>query len=241
MGTRNLTCVIQNGEFKVAQYGQWDGYPTGQGNTILGFLQKWNRKKFEKNLGKCQWIDTIKLEEMWKAAGAGTDGLISCEKANEFGDKYPQFDRDTGADILSFIQKQTGSEPILLQDSRNFASDSLFCEWAYVLNLDKDNLEIYKGFRCSPTKTGRFKDYTPRTHERGNTYYPIKLYRKYKFTELPEQFSGETLPKHFPLTRHKNVKTSSLEPRAQKARAGHSRARVATAKNKQDNGRRRKR
>lgn len=31
MGTRNLTCVVLDGEFKVAQYGQWDGYPEGSG------------------------------------------------------------------------------------------------------------------------------------------------------------------------------------------------------------------
>ena len=28
MGTRNLTCVFKDGEYKVAQYGQWDGYPS---------------------------------------------------------------------------------------------------------------------------------------------------------------------------------------------------------------------
>ena len=38
MGTRNLTCVFVNGEYKVAQYCQWDGYPSGQGLTILNFL-----------------------------------------------------------------------------------------------------------------------------------------------------------------------------------------------------------
>jgi len=27
MGTRNLTCVMKDGQYKVAQYGQWDGYP----------------------------------------------------------------------------------------------------------------------------------------------------------------------------------------------------------------------
>lgn len=26
MGTRNLTIVYSNGEYKVAQYGQWDGF-----------------------------------------------------------------------------------------------------------------------------------------------------------------------------------------------------------------------
>ena len=40
MGTRNLTMVInQEGETKVAQYGQWDGYPSGVGASVLSFLK----------------------------------------------------------------------------------------------------------------------------------------------------------------------------------------------------------
>ena len=38
MGTRNLTVVYVDGEYRVAQYGQWDGYPSGQGMTCLKFL-----------------------------------------------------------------------------------------------------------------------------------------------------------------------------------------------------------
>jgi len=38
MGTRNLTMVISDGKTKIAQYGQWDGYPSGQGADILAFL-----------------------------------------------------------------------------------------------------------------------------------------------------------------------------------------------------------
>ncbi len=40
MGTRNLTLVKdKEGKTKVAQYGQWDGYPEGQGTTILNFIR----------------------------------------------------------------------------------------------------------------------------------------------------------------------------------------------------------
>ena len=47
MGTRNLTLVInQEGEKKVAQYGQWDGYPSGVGAGVLRFLK--NKEVFEK-------------------------------------------------------------------------------------------------------------------------------------------------------------------------------------------------
>jgi len=31
MGTRHLICAKINNEYKLSQYGQWDGYPSGQG------------------------------------------------------------------------------------------------------------------------------------------------------------------------------------------------------------------
>ena len=31
-------------------------------------------------------------------------------------------------------------------DNKEFMGDSLFCEYAYILNLDNNYLEIYKGF-----------------------------------------------------------------------------------------------
>ena len=49
MGTRNLTIVHKNGEYKVAQYGQWDGYPEGLGATLLNFLKNVNSNGQEKN------------------------------------------------------------------------------------------------------------------------------------------------------------------------------------------------
>lgn len=38
MGTRHLIEVVVDGQIKVAQYGQWDGYPSGQGVDVLKFL-----------------------------------------------------------------------------------------------------------------------------------------------------------------------------------------------------------
>lgn len=37
MGTRNLTCVVLDGKYVVSSYGQWDGYPSGQGKQFLIF------------------------------------------------------------------------------------------------------------------------------------------------------------------------------------------------------------
>jgi hypothetical protein len=38
MGTRNLVAVQIDGQYKIAQYGQWDGYHSGKGLEVLEFL-----------------------------------------------------------------------------------------------------------------------------------------------------------------------------------------------------------
>ena len=50
MGTRNLTIVHSNGEYKVAQYGQWDGYPEGLGIQLLKYLKEINMLLFRGKL-----------------------------------------------------------------------------------------------------------------------------------------------------------------------------------------------
>ena len=44
MGTRHMIAVVNNGKYRVAQYGQWDGYPSGQGVGVLGFLTNGNHR-----------------------------------------------------------------------------------------------------------------------------------------------------------------------------------------------------
>lgn len=39
MGTRGLTQVILDGEYKISQYGQWDHYPSVAGVKVLDFLR----------------------------------------------------------------------------------------------------------------------------------------------------------------------------------------------------------
>lgn len=63
MGTRHLTLVQHNNEMKVAQYGQWDGYPKGQGKTVLEFLHKANMDKFKKQLAKVRFTTNVEKDK----------------------------------------------------------------------------------------------------------------------------------------------------------------------------------
>ena len=38
MGTRHMIGVVKDGIPRIAQYGQWDGYPSGQGVTANYYI-----------------------------------------------------------------------------------------------------------------------------------------------------------------------------------------------------------
>jgi hypothetical protein len=172
MGTRNLTCVVLNGEMKVAQYGQWDGYLRGQGKTILDFIaNKMNTPKFKKALSECRFLSNKENKKTWKECGADPDSnWVNMEVSEKHDTLYPALSRDRGAEILEmiqdgtfmrnvtennkFVRKNIKVEPVRnLVDSHTFASDSS-CEYAYTLDMDKKVLKIYR--YCSLMTTVSF-------------------------------------------------------------------------------------
>lgn len=182
MGTRNLTYVKIDKTPKVAQYGQWDGYPSGRGIEILKFLRdQMNRPKMEERLRALSWIDGDEVYEN-----------------PEYKNAY-QFDRDCGSDILELIQNgslsKRGETKYWIVDKlinvSSFAADSLFCEWAYVVDFDENTFEIYRGFVKEPHTGERFSDM-----EGQDGYYPVKLRKTYDLNSLPsnEEFLNELDP-----------------------------------------------
>lgn len=169
MGTRNLTCVVKDGDYKVAQYGQWDGYPEGQGATILEFLSSGlDRKLFESRLDDCVFITDEQIEKLWSKG------------VKQFGTMYPELSRDTGAEILSLIQKSTA--PVWLSNGIEFAKDGLFCEWCYVIDLDKNTFEVYEGFgKTSMSEDERF--YADKVD--GSGYFPVHHVVSFCLDDLP--------------------------------------------------------
>ena len=181
MGTRNLTAVYMDGEYKVAQYGQWDGYPEGQGIICLHFLRdKLNEKCFKDNLIKLRFTKDEEQKALAKEFGARDDGTIRIDDYEKFRRAYPELHRDTGAKILEMIQE--GRARILNNDI-NFAADGLFCEWAWVIDFDKRTFEAYQGFKKEQlTENDRF--YYLRDLEE-NGYSGVKIVHEWKIDELP--------------------------------------------------------
>ena len=79
-----------------------------------------------------------------------------------------------------------------MTDGSSFLHDSLFCEFAYILNLDSNELEIYSGFNKSADAVGRYasctvnKDTVNRDSDELDKYYGVKLIRTVSFDDLKD-------------------------------------------------------
>jgi hypothetical protein len=193
MGTRNLTMVVYKNQTKVAQYGQWDGYLAGQGVTILEFLKKINNKNIvsrwedsqtDNNIRLLTYYDIEKFKQKiamlkWLTSEQADDIERYANIHNDWQKKYPYLSRDTGGKLLEMIYE---SNDILgLTNSESFAGDSLFCEWGYVVDLDKNVFEVYKGFNKEKlTEKDRFYGLFS-----NNSYHPIKIAKSYSLFDLP--------------------------------------------------------
>lgn len=198
MGTRHLIGVIMDGEWRVAQYGQWDGSPSGQGVEILKFLRELTATqylRFREQLKRTYFGTAEEIDEAY--APYSQDGMMTLDQAEAFKrSRHGHNSRDTGADILQVVldfEEPVGLEPaparpgLMLIDSRDFARDSLFCEWAYIIDLDTNTLEVYRGFNKQPVPAGeRFSNVEPQVYKGRVEYYPIRLLKTYSLLDLPK-------------------------------------------------------
>ena len=158
MGTRNLTVVYLDGEPKVAQYGQWDGYPSCAGEVLADEMKK---IIFENGLGRladnvrgCRFLTLKETVERYKSIGVEEGRQwINGEEAAAFKALYPQLDRDMGYDIVDYIYENGPQE---LSNSFDFAANTLSCEWAYVVDLDEETFSVYCGYGKTLGDQGHF-------------------------------------------------------------------------------------
>jgi hypothetical protein len=129
MGTRNLTVVKDlQGTTKIAQYGQWDGYPSYSGIQALEFLRNkdWQALLQDK-LDLVQFVGDEEVDQLYKQFKT-TDW-----ENKDFLNAYPGLHRDTGIGILAVVANATA--PIKTVDNTEFANDSLFCEGIYEVDF----------------------------------------------------------------------------------------------------------
>ena len=174
MSTRHLTAVFLDDKYQVAQYGQWDGYPRKAGRICLNFapsiVDETARKDFADKVRDCSWANQKYI-----------DNKVSQE---DWQKNYPELSRDTGSNILQLIRKS--KKGLNLVDVIDFAADGFICEWVWVIDLDNNTFEGFKGFNNKPlTPDDRFYFLQLENEESQEGFYPARLIKKWQLNNLP--------------------------------------------------------
>lgn len=173
MGTRSLIAVQFDGEYKIAQYSQWDGYPEGQGLGCLNFLETYMvEHRFKQELRKLKMIQ----------AEAQMDAIKSLYRDDV---RFPEFNRDTGSCILEIVQDNRTTSGCLANNI-GFAgcTDVFGCEYVWVIDLDKRTFEAYIGYNKIPLNENDRFYFLQKDHE-PDEYYPARKIAEWSLSDLP--------------------------------------------------------
>lgn len=135
MGTRHKQTVIaKNGEVKIQQYGQWDGYPDGQGKEILAYLRTGNLEEYQKNLAIIPLITEEQSKEL--------------DENKNWPKEYPYLSRDCGSKIHKMIEDGDVKfvQHIEEEEARKW------CEGFYTIDFSKNEFisEFYRTKKTFP-------------------------------------------------------------------------------------------
>lgn len=142
MGTRGVWGVRYQNKDKIT-YNHFDSYPDNLGETIKKFIIKHSVEELKQIASKIILVDrNMKPTKEQIEACKDYMNLYVSEQSPE--DWYCLLHKSQG-EPEAYIKGL-----IFMIDSCNFMKDSLFCEWAYIINLDTNKLEIYRGFQKEP-------------------------------------------------------------------------------------------
>ena len=147
MGTRGAIGFRKNGKDKV-MYNHFDSYPTGIGVNMGDFAKEFTNEVMNELADKMVDVSDTKPTNEQISECAPYCNLQVSEQST--ADWYCLL-RDTHGN-LKYLENVPYYE-----NSNSFLEDSLFCEYAYIINLDTNCLEFYKGFNHKPLKNaGRY-------------------------------------------------------------------------------------
>lgn len=168
MGTRGTIGFIINEQEKLT-YNHYDSYPAGIGIRVLAFLREHTVEELRPLAEALKVVDDrepatpeqileLRGSTNWKVQQYSMAGPQPEDVSPDSPDGLPTEDvswynllRETQGDLDAILRVG------YMEDNHSFPLDSLFCEWAYVIDLDRSVLEVYQGFQKELPKSGRWK------------------------------------------------------------------------------------
>ena len=185
MGTRGLYGIRKNGIDK-ATYNHWDSYPDWLGREVISFCKYNSIENLDKFFNLIELVDENSTPTKEQVEYCTSLGLEDTDLHNrDLYDWYCLIHNLQGN--FNLYQKLIDNHNLIyMTDYITFIEDSLFCEYAYIINLDDNVLEFYKGFQHEPQNGNRYGTESTYEGHDGTKYYPCKLIKTFPLGELDD-------------------------------------------------------
>lgn len=170
MGTRGCYGFRKNGMDKLT-YNHFDSYPDYLGRTMVKFCKATSIPELNEIFDKLILVNESAKPtvEQIKECKQYYDGRVSRQTVNDW---YCLL-RNAQGDLDAY---KNGLKYMI--DGCDFIKDSLWCEYAYIINLDTEALEFWIGFQDKPHIYNRYGV------ERDGNYYPCKMVASYPLATI---------------------------------------------------------
>ena len=130
-------------------YNHFNSYPKNLGKNVLLFIARTPLKQLKNIAQNITLVDHYSVPSQDLIKKYKRFSNLNVSRGSNRGWYYLL--RDTQGDLFPY---NDGLQHLI--DYHEFLYDSLYCEWAYIINLDKDLLEVYKGFNKNIYAKGRY-------------------------------------------------------------------------------------
>lgn len=170
MGTRGCYGFRKNGMDKLT-YNHFDSYPDCLGHTMVKFCKVTSISELNEIFDKLILVNESAkpTAEQIKECKQYYDGNVSRKTVEDWYCllRNAQGDLDAYKNGLKYMIDNCG-----------FIKDSLWCEYAYIINLDTEELEFWVGDQDKPDIYNRYGV------ERDGNYYPCKMMASYPLATI---------------------------------------------------------
>ena len=164
MGTRGLYGFRKNATDKTT-YNHFDSYPSGLGSDVLKFIRNHSNAMMNEFYDRIIMVDEQGKPTAEEIERCIANKAVNLSVSNQSYDDWYCLLRNVQGDLEALCQWEFP----YMTDCSDFIKDSLFCEYAYIINLDNNMLEFYQGFQSKPQEGNRYG------MEESRGYYPCKL------------------------------------------------------------------
>lgn len=180
MGTRGCYGFRKNGADKLT-YNHFDSYPDGLGTNMVKFCKETSIDEMHEIFDRLILVsrDVPPTKEQIVECIGYYDGRVSERKPEDW----------------YCLLREAQGEPTTYKrglrymiDDNDFIKDSLFCEYAYIINLDTNCLEFWLGFQHDFDIDNRYG-----TEPMHGKYYPCKMMSEYPLESMIDQSVEEII------------------------------------------------